>query len=454
MVKTNKSDWGSQDNIALTLIRFSLPLILSGILQQLYNWADAFIVGNVDGEVALGAIGSTTTVINFYIMVITGFTLGLSILFAHRFGSNDMEAIPKILASFSLVFTIIFVLFSISGIYLAPWLLRLLNTTPETFEMAADYLRIIFIGLPFLAVYNVYSAALRGIGDSRTPFLAILLSSAVNVVLDIIFVADLDLNVSGAAAATVFSQIAMAVFLVLYSARKYAILRFPLRREFLFNKTALLQGARLGLPPMVQSSVTACGNLVLQNFMNSFGTQTVTAITTAYRVDSIALLPIINLGSGISTMTAQSWGAGEKARGKKILIVGSVMMAVVALILTAAIVPAGSSLIAAFGAGPEAVKIGRDFFRSLSSFYLIYGLATSLRSYLEGTGDVVYSSASGILSLAVRIGASYAFVLFFGNMVIAYAEGFSWCALLSLYVFRMVWKRKELAISKTSRQSS
>ena len=134
-------------------------------------------------------------------------------------------------------------------------------------------------------------------------------------------------------------------------------------------------------------------------------------------------------------MTAQSWGAGEKGAGEKDPHRRFIMMAAVALVLTITIVPAGSSLIAAFGAGPEAVEIGRDFFRSLSSFYLIYGLATSLRSYLEGTGDVVYSSASGILSLAVRIGASYAFVLFFGNMVIAYAEGFSWCALFSLYVF-------------------
>ena len=139
--------------------------------------------------------------------------------------------------------------------------------------MAADYLRIILSACLFWLYTTYIPPALRGIGDSRTPFLAILLSSAVNVVLDIIFVAVLDLNVSGAAAATVFSQIAMAVFLVLYSARKYAILRFPLRREFLFNKTALLQGARLGLPPMVQSSVTACGNLVLQNFMNGFGTR-------------------------------------------------------------------------------------------------------------------------------------------------------------------------------------
>lgn len=233
---------------AAQLIRFSLPLILSGVLQQLYNWADAFIVGNVEGELALAAVGSTTTTINFYVMAITGFTLGLSILFAQRFGSGQTQDIPKILSSFCLLLGIVFLALAGAGILLTNPLLRLLRTTEDTFALAADYLRIVLMGIPFLAVYNVYSAALRGIGDSKAPFYAVLVSSITNVALDILFVALFRWNVAGAALATVVSQAAMTLFLILYSVRKHPLLRFYPGRATI-SWSILRQGVQFGLPP-------------------------------------------------------------------------------------------------------------------------------------------------------------------------------------------------------------
>lgn len=430
----------NSENIAATLFRFSLPLILSGILQQLYNWADAFIVGNVEGELALAAIGATGTVINFYLMAITGFTLGLSILFAQKSGSGEWDFLPKLLSSYSVILGILFFLFAAAGARLASPLLRLLQTTPDTLPLAECYLRILFFGVPFLALYHVYSAALRGIGDSRAPFLAILLSSVVNVALDILFVALLRWGVAGAAAATVISQAAMTIFLVIYAVRKHPPLHWQLGRGML-DRTALVQGARMGFPPMIQSSVSAFGSLLLQKFMNGFGTQTVAAITTAYRVDSIILLPIINLGAGISTIVAQSYGAGEQRRTRKIFAVGTVIMAAVSLLLTVLVIPTGGHLIAIFGVGPQAVAIGRDFFLRIACFYVVFGIATAARGYLEGIGDVLYSSITGILSLLSRIAASYALAGLFGNMVIAYAEGISWGILLVLSLIRLVGRR-------------
>ena len=197
----------SAKDIAFVLIKFSLPLILSGILQQLYNWADAFIVGNVEGEAALAAIGATTTVVNFYVTAVTGFTLGLSILFAQKFGSGDEKDISEILATFSVSLGGIFAVLAAAGIAVTFPLLELLNTTEDTIFLAKEYLQLIFLGVPFLAVYNVYSAALRGIGDSKAPFYAVLLSSVVNIILDIVFVAYFHWGVSGAAIATVISQV-------------------------------------------------------------------------------------------------------------------------------------------------------------------------------------------------------------------------------------------------------
>lgn len=438
----------TQHGIAYSLLKFSLPLILSGILQQLYNWVDAFIVGNVEGELALAAIGSTTTVINFYLMAITGFTLGLSILFGQKYGSRQFEDIPQILSTFSVLLGIIFLLFAVTGIILTSPLLRLLHTTSETMPLAAGYLQIVLSGIPFLAVYNVYSAALRGIGDSRAPFLAVLFSSVINVLLDILFVVFFHWGVQGAAGATAVSQVAMTIFLIVYSIKKHNILRYPIFRHPL-HLALLKQGFHFGIPPMIQSSISAGGSLILQNFMNGFGTQTVAAITTAYRIDTIVLLPIINLGSGISTFIAQSYGAGDTKKAKKILSSGLILMTVISLLLTALVIPTGGHLIALFGAGEEAVEIGQNFFQRIACFYIVYGLATAVRGYLEGLGDVLYSSFSGILSLLFRIAASYGLAFSFGNMIIAYAEGFSWGILLLLYLLRILLRRPHL-IKKSS----
>lgn len=439
---TARKDRDRFKSIAYTLIKFCLPLIFSGILQQLYNWADAFIVGNVEGELALAAVGGTSTVVNFYVTAITGFTLGLSILFAQKFGSGKTDDIPRILSTFSLILGVFFTLFAILGIGLTAPFLRLLHTPPDTVSLAEGYLRIIFGGIPFLAVYNVYSAALRAIGDSRAPFYSVLISAGANIVLDLLFVAGFRWSVAGAAIATVISQAGMTVLLIIYSIKKYTILRFKLNRKSLDGKM-MAQGFRFGFPPMIQSVVSSVGSLILQNFMNGFGTQTVAAVTTAYRVDSIIMVPIINLGSGISTLVAQNFGSGEKRRARKILTVGTVLMVVISAVLTAFVIAAGGSLIAMFGAGPEAVEIGRGFFLRIASFYVVFGLATAVRSYLEGVGDVVYSSLAGMISLISRIVLSYALVSIFGNMVIAYAEAFSWVILLALYIFRMIWKGRK-----------
>ena len=354
----NRDSFG---RLAYILVKFSLPLMLSGILQQLYNWADAFIVGNVVGELALAAVGSTTSMVNFYVLAITGFTLGLSILFAQKFGARELEDIRRILSTFLWVLGGIFLILSVLGVCFAEELLRLLHTTREALPLAADYLGIVLAGVPFLAVYNVYSAALRGIGNSRAPFYAVLLSSGVNVALDVLFVAVWGWGVAGAAIATVIAQAAMTVFLTGYSIIKYPILRFRPGRQS-FDRTMLAWGCRFGIPPMLQSSVSSVGSLILQNFMNGFGTQTVAAVTTAYRVDSIVMVPILNLGSGISTLVAQNCGAGQNLRARSIFRVGTAVMAAVSLLLTVLVIPTGGELIALFGAGPEAVSIGDAFF--------------------------------------------------------------------------------------------
>ena len=425
----------TQGSIVKTLVLFTVPLILSGLLQQIFNWVDAFIVGNVEGELALAGIGATTSIYNLFIAVITGFTSGISVLAAQQFGMGEEHEVKKTLSTFVVLLGVIFLVIALGGILFTNSILLLLDTPENIFGTAKEYIQILFAGIPFLAVYNIYSAVLRGMGDSKAPFLSVLVCSGVNVILDLIFVVALRYGAAGAAAATVISQSVMTIFIVAYAVKRYRHLRFRLNGKTI-EKAIITRGARFSLPPAVQAGTSSVGNLVLQRFMNGFGEQTVAAITTAYRVDTVIILPIVNFGSGIATVAAQNIGAGDHERAKKTLKAGMLMIAIVSLCLTALVLLAGGKLIAMFGLTRESVEIGKSFFRAIASCYIVYGLAMAVRGFLEGTGDMLFSGIAGIVSLGGRIAASYVFAARFGNMVIAYAEAFSWVVLLAVYICR------------------
>ena len=431
----------TKGNLAKSLVLFTIPLVLSGLLQQLFNWVDGFIVGNVEGETALAGIGATTSLYYLFLTVMIGFTSGLSVLAAQQYGMGEEEKIRRTLSTFVVVLGGLFLLIAALGIPLTSWTLALMDTPEAIFTLAKNYMQILFLGVPFMAVYNTYSAVLRGLGDSRASFLAVLVSTGINVALDVLFVVVLRWGVEGAAAATVVSQAAMTVYLALYAAERYQVLRFRIDREMI-EGTILKRGLQFGLPPAIQAGVTSAGNLVLQRFMNGFGEQTVAAITTAYRVDSVLLLPIINFGSGIATVVGQNIGAGDQDRAKRTLKIGALLMAGISVCLTVLILLTGEYLIAMFGLTAESVAVGKSFFYAIAGFYLVYGLAMAFRGYLEGLGDMTFSGAAGIFSLLVRIAASYGLAGIFGTMIIAYAEAFSWAALLVLYLVRFYHKTR------------
>lgn len=210
----------TQGSITKALVLFTVPLVLSGLLQQIFNWVDAFIVGNIEGEAALAGIGATTSIYGLFITILTGFTAGLSVLSAQQYGSGEREKLTQSLATFTVLLGGACLVIAAAGSVFYREVLALLGTPEDIFEMAGDYLKIIFLGVPFLAVYNTYSAVLRGMGDSRAPFLSILVSSLANIALDILFVASLRWGSAGAAAATVISQSIMTIFIVVYAVKK------------------------------------------------------------------------------------------------------------------------------------------------------------------------------------------------------------------------------------------
>ena len=428
-------------NAAKSLLSFTLPLILSGLFQQMFNWVDAFIVGNVEGEIALAGIGATTSVYNLFVTVITGFASGLSVLSARQYGMGEEKNLAKTLSCHTVLLGTVFLLLSLAGILFTDKLLLILDTPETIFSSAEEYLKILFTGIPFLAVYNTYSAILRGMGNSKAPFLSVLVSSGVNVGLDRVFVAGLGYGAAGAAIATVIAQIAMTLFVIGYTFQTYPGMGFSFSKASL-NIKLYKNGAWFGLPPAIQSGISSVGNIFLQRFMNQFGEQTVAAITTAYRVDTVLFLPIINFGSGIATLTAQNIGSGEGERAKKVFQTGTLLMGLLSISLTFLVLFLGEHLMALFGLTRKSVIIGKDFFHCIAGFYFVYGFSMALRGYLEGTGDMLFSGIAGILSLMVRILCSYLFQPVFGNMVVAYGEAFSWLFLLVIFLLRYGYKTR------------
>lgn len=435
----------NQKSIARELVLFSLPLILSGILQQLYSWADAFILGHSgpQGEMMLGAVGATGSITILLVNSILGLTLGLSILWAQEYGRQNAGKIRSLLANFLPVLGGVYALLALLAVCFLKPILQLMDTPAEIFTYSMDYLRIVLPGVPFLAVYNLYAALLRAVGNTKAAFYSVLISSGLNVVLDILLVLVFPFGVAGAAAATLISQIAMTAFMVLYSRIKYPQYT-KLPKGLQFDSGIFREGLRFALPPAVQNSITSIGNLVLQNFMNNFGASTVLAITTAYRVDSIMLLPVINLGSAVSSMVARAKGTGDRCRIRKCLNAGLALMVALSGGLALVMFFFGASFVGFFGVTGEALAIGKLFFRELSIFYVLFGISMVLRSTLEGIGDITYCSIIGVVSLAIRIGASYWLRPAIGNRAIAIAEGISWCLLLAMITGRFLQKRKEI----------
>ena len=419
-----------------------MPLILSGILQQLYSWADAFIVGHAEGELQLAAVGATSAISVFLINTILGFTTGLSIMGAQYFGRKDTHKLRQILFGFLPVLLGVYTLLSLAAILFAKPALHAMNTPDEIFAYSLSYLQIVLIGVPFLACYNLFAALLRAAGNTKAAFYAVLLSSAMNVLFDILFIVVLPFGVAGAAAATVLSQMAMTVFIVIYSARKYPYLSLG-KADACFDRAVLKEGLSFSVPPTIQNSVTSFGNLVLQNFMNSFGAVTVLAITTAYRVDSIMLLPIINLGAAISSMVARAKGAQDDQKIRSCFRTGLGMMVTVAGVLSVVMFLFGAKFVSIFGVTGEALEIGRVFFRDLSIFYTLFGIAIVLRSVLEGVGDITCCSLIGIATLGVRILFSYILRPFFAGRTIAFAEGIAWIIMLLTLALRIWYKHRQ-----------
>lgn len=427
----------------MELLLFSIPMILSAVFQQMFSWADALIVGNFAGENALAAIGTTNSCYTVLLDLILGATAGITILAARYYGAGETDKVRRLFATFvRLIPAGAFVLVA-AGLCFATPLMRLLDTPAEILADTVLYLRWMYCGLLFLAVYNTLAAVLRGLGNSKAPFQAVVTAGAANIVLDYIFVAILHLGVGGAAAATFLTQGVMTLYLLVYVRRHVSFLTADLSQTKA-DMAMFRDGMHYALPLMIQGGVASFGKIILTGFRNGFGIAVIAAISTAYRVDTVLISPVRNLGAAVAAKTSQKLGAGEPDAARQVFRSGLFMGISFAALMTLFVMTCGGFLVGIFGVSDAVRELGSAFFRHLGQFYVICALMEVFHGFLQGLGDVRFTAGNMLFQLSLRILLSYALKPYLGWTVIAYAEGLSWTVAALTAFLRSRHKRKEL----------
>lgn len=380
------------------LLKFSVPLFAGNIMQNLYNVFDTAIVGHILGKNALAAVGNSYVPMLIINSIILGISSGILILLAQVYGSGETEKAQDCMGSIqTLVFLIgggLACLFFLSarGIFMA------MDIPPEVIGYATDYLRIIALGIPFLSVYNFYSAVIKARGNARTPIQYLSVSCMMNIGLDYVFVAVLRWGIRGAAWATVLSQLTAAGLIVfhLYRNDKEALV---IRPDFKY----VLPIFRLGITGVVQNGASAVSMFFIQGAINRFGVNEISAYTSAYKIETILTIPAVNLGTSLSVFTAQNTGAKNIERSRRGLRdsfkISAAIIAVAVVIIWAA---SPQLMYLLVGNEKEIIRIGVQYLHIISLTFPLCVSLYLLTNFLRGAGEIGYPLFNTLLELSFR----------------------------------------------------
>ncbi|MCD7845840.1 MAG: MATE family efflux transporter [Oscillospiraceae bacterium] len=430
------------------ILSFTLPLIGGNLLQQVYSLTDSLIVGNIAGQNALAAVGTSFPLTYLLLALATGLTNGVGIMAAQFYGAKRAEAFRKNLSTACITLLAAGIIITVLGIALSRVMLEgLLQTDAVILDSALVYLRVYCLGLVFQFAYNTFAAILRSIGDSRSTMYFLLVSTVLNVVLDVIFVRLW--GVAGAAWATVIAQAVSAALSGVYLFRRVELARFQ-KGEFRFDKASFSKSLRLGVPTSVQQCAVGLGMVIMQRLINSFGVDTISAVAAAMKLESFAMVPIMMFYMGLSNFTGQNMGAGNIDRIRR----GYHQTMVMALVTCAGIILllifAGPYAVRLFNMNEAATAIGVDYLRTLAAFFLIFGVMYITNGVLQGSGDVIYPTIASMTSLLTRIIAANIMATFpaISYRCIYYATPIGWALGALIVWIRYLsgrWKDKSIA---------
>lgn len=388
----------TEGNIPKQIFYFTLPMLIGNVFQQLYNTVDSIIIGRFEGTDALAAVGASFPIIFLLVALLMGITMGATILISQYFGAKDFEMVKKTITTTYIFLFFASIFITIVGLLSSSHILRFLNTPESVLPHAQTYLNILFIGMVAMFGYNAISAILRGVGDSKTPLLFLVISSIINIALDLLFVAVFRWGVAGVAWATVIAQTSSFAFGLFYLSYKKSILSVNIR-HLTFDKGIFAKSLKIGIPTGVQQTLFSLGLIAMQKMVNDFGANTMAAFTAAGRIDSFAIMPIMNFGTAVSTFVGQNIGAGKLHRVKKGYLTTVAMGTAVSLFVTLGLFIFGEALIRMFDSNPEVVQIGFRKIQIVSGFYAVVAIMFITTGVLRGAGDVLMPMVVSIVTL-------------------------------------------------------
>lgn len=435
----------TQGPVGMTILRFAGPLLVGNILQQLYNLTDSIIVGRFVGKEALAAVSASFFIYYFVISLVIGIGSGTSVVVSQYFGAKQFDKVQQAFSSFFLFMLVAGILLSIAGIIFAEPIFRMVQTPEEVIPGAVSYFRI-YIGGTFLFVtFNSIISILRGLGESVRPMLFILLSTVLNVLLDLLFIVGFGWGIEGAARATVIAQgIGMCVALY-YVNEQHPLLSIK-KKDLLFNATIFRQELRIGLPSSGQQCAISLGLMALLGIVNSFGTNTLTAYGAAGKIDTIITQAILALSSALATFCGQNIGAGKMQRVRQGVRFALLFNLVFGFTMFTLLYFTGDRLMLAFTDDAEVIRIGHEYLIIIGSCFFVHGGLNVFNGALRGAGDTLFPMFISLFCLwLIRIPLAYCFSDWWGETGIWWAINTSLgigLTIAAVYYKMGRWKRK------------
>lgn len=375
-------------SIQRNLLSFAIPIFLGNLFQQLYHTADSLVVGNFIGKESLAAISSIGSLTMLLIGLFQGIFVGAGVVISKSFGEGDKAAVQKAVHTTVALGLSGSVLLTVLGYYFAPPILVWMQTPPSVFNDAELYIRIYFLGIGTLILYNTASGILQAVGDSRHPLYFLIVSSVINIVLDLVFVAVLGMGIAGAAYATIIAQAVSAIlsFRLLFTTGDIIKVRL---KHIRFHKGFLAPILRLGIPSGIQNSVTSFANVILQSSINLFGPAAMAGNGAFMRIQGFAFIPITAFALALTTFTGQNMGAGEYERVRKGARFGAVFAMVLAETIGLLMYFGSEPLIALFSRDPEVIAFGVQKSRIASLFLWALALSHAMAGIFRGAGKSI-----------------------------------------------------------------
>ena len=389
------------------IVAFAIPMIIGNVAQQLYNTVDSIVVGKYVGDNALAAVGSAGPIVNLILVLFIGISMGASIMVSQYFGSRDRENLSKTIGSALTLTAAASVVMIVIGTPLIRPVLELLNTPDSIIDWCDSYLMITLIGIAGVAYYNILTGVLRGLGDSLSALLYLLVATVVNIVLDVWFVASFGMGVAGVALATVIAQCLSAV-LCLLKLRKMTTL-FDMNLHYLkpdFHNIATM--VKLGLPSGVTQAIFSMAMVIVQSLTNSFGEMVIGANVIIMRVDGFAMMPNFSFGTAMTTYAGQNVGANKMERVRKGAKQGTLIAVGTSAVITGVIVVFGKYLMGIFTNTAELVTLSANMMKILAVGYIAMAVTQSLSGVMRGAGDTMTPMwISMITTVVIRVPLAY-----------------------------------------------